>query len=163
MNRFILHLFVVSALSSCAHYKIHKSKENSREMQTVVESYYKTYNDRDIKGQTALMTDNITYISNSGKLRQGKEAYQKYTEGLFKEINEKAVDMTYYVDPIKSVVVATGNAIGTYEESSAGLPPAKGQKYTLPFVEIFEIQDEKIKKFTTFYNEDLFKQQISAK
>ena len=130
-------------------------------LKAVDEAYYLAYNAEDIEGQIKLMTDNVVYHSNSDKIRTGADAYRKYTAGLFQEIDEKCIDIKYFVDENQGIVTAQSRAEGKYVTSSEGLPKAKGQKYNIPVVEVFEIKDGKITKLSTYYNEDLWKTQIS--
>lgn len=154
-------LFV--GLSSCAHDGGEQATTGIAEKnKAVAAAYYEAYNNRSIDGQVSLMTDGFVYVGNSGKIREGKEAYRKYTEGLFAEVNEKVVDIKYFFDPQQFVVVAQSFAEGAYVTTSPGLPKARGQKYRIPVVEIFEMKDGQIVRLTTVYNEDLWTQQIKA-
>lgn len=159
-----LGLFLLAiGLSSCAHNGAdQKSMAISEKSKAIAAAYYEAYNGRSIDGQVSLMTDGFVYVSNSGKVREGKDAYRKYTEGLFAEVNEKVVDIKYFFDPQQSVVVAQSFAEGAYVTSAPGLPKAHGQKYRIPVVEIFELKDGQIARLTTVYNEDLWSQQIKA-
>jgi steroid delta-isomerase-like uncharacterized protein len=48
---------------------------------------------------------------------------------------------------------------GTYQATDAGLPEARGQKYSLPGGAFFTIRDGKIARVTNYYNlQDWLKQ-----
>lgn len=161
-----LNMMLLGALLlafGCAQKPMADTAKKSDLLKAVAEAYYMAYNKADVEGQTKLMTDDMIYHSNSDKIRVGKDAYHKYTVGLFKEIDEKCIDIKYFVDEAQGVVTAQSRVEGKYVTSSEGLPKAKGQKYNIPVVEVFEIKDGKIKKLTTYYNEDLWKTQISKK
>ena len=147
----------------CAQKAVTATPNRSAELKAISEAYYTAYNAEDIEGQIKIMADDVIYHSNSDKIRTGTQAYRKYTEGLFKEIDEKCIDIKYFVDEAQGVVTAQSRAEGKYVTSSDGLPKAKGQKYNIPVVEVFEIKSGKISKLTTYYNEDLWKTQISKK
>lgn len=161
--KYFLPILLSLSFLGCAH----STAENSAMVaadknKAVAVAYYEAYNAKSIDGQLSLMTDGVIYVSNSGKTREGKEAYRKYTEGLFAEVSEKVIEIKYIVDPQQLIVVAHGFAEGAYVTTSPGLPKARGQKYRIPVVEIFEFKDSQIVKLSTIYNEDMWKQQISA-
>lgn len=160
-----LNMLLLAVLFSfgCAQKAITTTANKSDVYKAVAEAYYTAYNAEDVEGQIKLMTDDVVYHSNSDKIRTGAKAYRKYTIGLFKEIDEKCIDIKYFVDETQGVVTAQSRAEGKYVTSSDGLPKAKGQKYNIPVVEVFEIKNGKISKLTTYYNEDLWKTQISKK
>ena len=161
--KFFLPVLFLFGLSSCAHDNGElKTASSAEKNKTVASAYYTAYNARSIDGQTSLMTDGFIYISNSGEVREGKEAYRKYTESLFAEVHEKVVEIKYFFDPQQSVVIAHGIAEGTYETTAAGMPKARGQKYRIPVVEFFEMKDGQIARLTTVYNENLWSEQIKA-
>lgn len=161
--KLFLSALVAFSLFGCSHNTLEKEIiERSEKNKAVAAAYYEAYNAKSIDGQLSLMADGVVYVSNSGKIREGKEAYRKYTEGLFQEVSEKVLEIKYISDSQQSIVVAQSFAEGAYVTSSPGLPKARGQKYRIPVVEIFEFKDAQILKLTTIYNEDLWKQQISA-
>lgn len=161
--KFFLPLFFLWVLSGCAHNGIDQSAiQKSEKSKAIAAAYYEAYNARNIDGQVSLMTESVVYVSNSGKIREGKDAYRKYTEGLFAEVNEKVVDIKYFFDPQQSVIIAQSFAEGSYTSTTPGMPKATGQKYRIPVVEIFELMDGQIVRLTTVYNEDLWSQQIKA-
>jgi steroid delta-isomerase-like uncharacterized protein len=51
-----------------------------------------------------------------------------------------------------SRAAAEFNVHGTYLSTDEGLPPAKGQTYTLPAGTFFAIRDGRIARVTTYYN-----------
>jgi steroid delta-isomerase-like uncharacterized protein len=51
---------------------------------------------------------------------------------------------------------------GTYLATDEGLPPAKGQTYTLPAGSFFEVTNGKISRVTTYYNLQNWTKQVSA-
>jgi steroid delta-isomerase-like uncharacterized protein len=70
--------------------------------------------------------------------------------------------MVIFATPDGSRAAAEYIVNGTYLETDAGLPEAKGQTYRLPAGSFFDLKDGKISRVTTYYNLADWVAQVSA-
>ena len=70
--------------------------------------------------------------------------------------------MVVFSTPDSSRAAAEYIVNGTYLETDAGLPEARGQSYRLPAGSFFDLKDGKISRVTTYYNLSDWMAQVSA-
>ncbi|MEC9311851.1 MAG: isopropylmalate/homocitrate/citramalate synthase, partial [Pseudomonadota bacterium] len=75
---------------------------------------------------------------------------------------EELTDMVVFSTPDGSRAAAEYIVNGTYLETDAGLPEARGQTYRLPAGSFFDLKDGKISRVTTYYNLSDWMAQVSA-
>ncbi len=71
--------------------------------------------------------EDFVYHGNSDTVLRGKDAYGKYTAALFKDIDEKCVEIKYFRRWVQGVVTAQRRAVGKFITSREGLPQQKSE------------------------------------
>ena len=126
----------------------------------LIEAYYLAFNRGDWDGMLALLTDDVVHDINQGGREMGVAAFRAFLARMERWYAERLTDI---------VVMAEGDrgaaefiVHGTYKASDAGLPPAHGQRYTLPAGACFELRAGRIARVSNFYNLADWLQQVGA-
>jgi len=126
----------------------------------LIEAYYLAFNRGDWDGMLALLTDDVVHDINQGGREIGLAAFRAFLARMECCYAERLTDI---------VVMAEGDrgaaefiVHGTYKASDAGLPPAHGQRYTLPAGAFFELRAGRIARVSNFYNLVDWLQQVGA-
>lgn len=120
--------------------------------ETLIQSYYDAFNARDVEGFLALLTDDVVHDINQGVRQTGKVAFRTFLERMNRCYEEKIVDLFVMTNADGSRAAAEFTVLGVYLESDEGLPPAEGQRYSLPAGAFFEIRDGKVARISNTYN-----------
>jgi steroid delta-isomerase-like uncharacterized protein len=117
----------------------------------LIERYYDAFNRRDIEGFLGLLTDDVVHDINQGGREVGKEKFRAFLERMNRSYEEKIVDLFVMTNADGSRAAAEFTVLGVYLETDEGLPPAEGQRYTLPAGAFFEIRDGKVARISNTY------------
>ena len=116
----------------------------------LIEAYYLAFNLADWDGMLALLADDVVHDINQGGREIGVAAFRTFLARMERCYAERLTDI---------VVMAAGErgaaefiVHGTYKASDEGLPPAHGQRYSLPAGAFFEIHAGRIARVSNFYN-----------
>jgi steroid delta-isomerase-like uncharacterized protein len=120
--------------------------------ETLIQSYYDAFNAKDVEGFLALLTDDVVHDINQGERETGKAAFRVFLERMNRCYEEKIVDLFVMTNADGSRAAAEFTVLGVYLESDEGLPPAEGQRYSLPAGAFFEIRDGKVARISNTYN-----------
>lgn len=118
----------------------------------LIEKYYRTFNEGDMKTFLSLLDDHIIHDINEGNQQIGKEEFEKFMQHMNTCYREQIRDIIIMSNRIGTRASAEFIVDGEYLKTDKGLPNAHGQKYTLPAGTFFEIVGGKIKRVTTYYN-----------
>ena len=132
------------------------------ETQKLIEAYYAAFNAGDIAGMVACVADDLRHEVNQGEVRSGKAAFQSFCAEMNSHYREKLSDIVIMVAPDGARAAAEFWVDGEYLKTSAGSPPAHGQRYRLRAGTFFEIANGKIARVTTYYNAADWVRQVSA-
>jgi steroid delta-isomerase-like uncharacterized protein len=126
----------------------------------VVAAYYAAFNHGDWEGMCALLADDIAHDLNQGAREVGRPAFRAFLDRMQRSYREQLRDV---------VVMGNGGRVaaeyvveGEYLVADEGLPPARGQRYTLPGGAFFEVRDRRIVRVTNYYNLQDWLRQVSA-
>jgi steroid delta-isomerase-like uncharacterized protein len=117
----------------------------------LVLAYYEAFNRGDWDAMCALLADDVAHDLNQGERQLGRAAFRAFLDRMAR----------CYREQLRDVVVLTGPAgraaaeyvvDGTYLVADDGLPPARGQRYTLPGGAFFAIAGGRIARVTNYYN-----------
>lgn len=118
----------------------------------LISSYYEAFNTKRFKDMLNFLTDDVIHDTNQGSRSVGKEAFTVFLGEMD----------TFYDEHLDNIVIMTSAdgqrasaefvCNGTYKATCEGLPPAKGQKYSLPVGCFFEVKGDKIARVTNYYN-----------
>lgn len=118
----------------------------------LIERYYEAFNNKDVDGFLDLLADDVVHDINQGDREVGKQKFRAFLERMNRCYEEKIVDLFVMTNTDGSRAAAEFTVLGVYLESDEGLPPAEGQRYTLPAGAFFEIRDKKVARITNTYN-----------
>lgn len=118
----------------------------------LIQSYYDAFNAKDVDGFLGLLTDDVVHDINQGGREVGKDKFRQFLARMNKSYEEKIVDIFVMTNADGSRAAAEFTVLGVYLETDEGLPPAEGQRYTLPAGAFFEIRDGKVARISNTYN-----------
>ena len=114
--------------------------------------YFAAFNAGDVDGMLALLTDDIAHHVNEGEVRQGKEAFAAFCAHMQRCYRETLTEIVLFSAEGGTRGAAEFMVNGTYLETDAGLPEARGQTYRLPGGSFMSLREGKICRVTTYYN-----------
>jgi steroid delta-isomerase-like uncharacterized protein len=118
----------------------------------LIEAYYDAFNRMDVEGFLGLLTDDVVHDVNQGGREVGKQKFRAFLERMNRSYEEKIVDLFVMTNSDGSRAAAEFTVLGVYLESDEGLPPAEGQRYSLPAGAFFEIRGGKVARISNTYN-----------
>ena len=119
----------------------------------VVEAYFAAFNAGDAAGMLACLADDVAHHVNEGQVRVGKEKFAAFCDHMSRCYREELTDMVIFEAEGGARAAAEYVVNGTYLETDAGLPEARGQTYRLPA--------GKITRVVTYYNLADWMKQVS--
>ncbi|MDE4096757.1 ketosteroid isomerase-related protein [Phaeobacter gallaeciensis] len=131
-------------------------------MSDTITRYFAAFNAGDTQGMIDCLSDDVAHHVNEGNIRVGKEKFAEFCDHMSRCYREELTDMVVFSTPDSSRAAAEYIVNGTYLETDAGLPEARGQTYRLPAGSFFDLKDGKISRVTTYYNLSDWMAQVSA-
>ncbi|MDE4190348.1 ketosteroid isomerase-related protein [Phaeobacter gallaeciensis] len=131
-------------------------------MSDTITRYFAAFNTGDTQGMIDCLSDDVAHHVNEGNIRFGKEQFAEFCDHMSRCYREELTDMVVFSTPDGSRAAAEYIVNGTYLETDAGLPGARGQSYRLPAGSFFDLKDGKISRVTTYYNLSDWMAQVSA-
>lgn len=126
----------------------------------LIESYYAHFNAMSWDAMLELLSDEVAHDVNESSREIGKAAFKAFFERMNISYAEHISDVSVTVNADGSRAAAEYIVSGTYQQTDAGLPEARGQRYRLPGGAFFEVTNGKISRVTNYYNLQLWLQQI---
>ncbi|MEE4187075.1 MAG: nuclear transport factor 2 family protein [Roseobacter sp.] len=121
-------------------------------MSLIVERYFAAFNNKDIPGMLACLSDDVAHHVNEGTIRRGKPAFEAFCAHMSRCYDETLTDMVIFDAPEQGKAAAEFTVLGTYLATDDGLPEAHRQTYRLSAGSFFDVADGKITRVTTRYN-----------
>lgn len=118
----------------------------------LIERYYDAFNAKDVESFLNLLTDDVVHDVNQGGREVGKQKFRAFLERMNRSYEEKIIDLFVMTNADGSRAAAEFTVLGVYLESDDGLPPAEGQRYSLPAGAFFEIRGGKVARISNTYN-----------
>ena len=131
-------------------------------MSNVVRTYFDAFNDSDVGGMLACLTEDVAHHVNEGQVRRGRALFEAFCQHMNRCYRETLTDMVIFETPNGTRAAAEYVVNGTYLATDEGLPEASGQTYRLPAGSFFDLKDGKIARVTTYYNLADWVRQVSA-
>ena len=128
----------------------------------VVARYFEAFNAGDVAAMLDCLTGDVAHHVNEGAVRVGKDAFAAFCTHMNARYAETLTDMVILTDPTGTRAAAEYVVNGTYLQTDAGLPEARGQTYCLPAGSFFNIADGRIARVTTYYNLADWVRQVSG-
>lgn len=129
---------------------------------TIIENYYRAFNEKRFNDMLALLHTDVVHDINQGERQKGKATFTKFMEGMNRHYDENLTNMVIMASTDGRRASAEFICNGTYLSTAEGLPPAKGQKYSLPVGAFFDVQDGLITRVTNYYNLQEWIDQVNA-
>jgi steroid delta-isomerase-like uncharacterized protein len=127
-------------------------KGMTMDVETLINAYYDAFNAEDEAGFFALLTEDVVHDINQGDREVGRVAFQAFWARMSRYYKETITDIVVLTEPGGTRAAAEFVVHGTYIAADEGLPPARGQKYTLPAGAFFSIRDGKVARVSNYYN-----------
>jgi len=118
----------------------------------LIRDYYAAFNAGDEAAFMALLTDDVAHDINQGEREIGKAAFSAFWARMSRCYKETIKDIVVMTEPTGARAAAEFVVHGEYLVADEGLPPAHGQKYTLPAGAFFTIRDGKVARISNYYN-----------
>lgn len=131
-------------------------------MTDTIARYFEAFNAGDTDAMLDCLDEQIAHHVNEGKIRVGKEKFAEFCAHMSRCYKEELTGMVIFSNADGTRAAAEFIVNGTYLETDAGLPEAKGQTYRLPGGSFFELKNGKISRVTTYYNLADWIAQVSA-
>jgi steroid delta-isomerase-like uncharacterized protein len=120
--------------------------------QDIIVAYLAAFNRGDWAGMLALLTDDVVHEINQGGVEQGKPAFAVFLDRMAQCYREELNDIVIMAAPDGARAAAEFRVEGQYLAADPGLPPAHGQRYSLPAGAFYTLRDGKISRVCVFYN-----------
>lgn len=128
----------------------------------IIEKYYRAFNEKRFSDMIALLHNDVVHDINQGERQKGKATFTKFMEGMNRHYDENLTNMVIMASEDGKRASAEFICNGTYLSTAEGLPPAKGQKYSLPVGAFFDVHDGLITRVTNYYNLQEWIDQVNA-
>ena len=128
----------------------------------LVTAYYAAFNRGDWDGMCALLAEDVVHDLNQGARETGRATFRAFLDRMNRNYREQLRDVAVMSGP-PGRVAAEYVVEGQYLATDEGLPPATGQRYTLPGGAFFEITGGAIRRVTNYYNLQAWLAQVRAK
>jgi len=94
----------------------------------------------------------VEHEINEGAIEIGIQHFRQFLHRMNTHYKENLTEIKVMVSEDGQFASARFIVNGTYLQTDAGLPTARGQHYKIPALGYFEIQQGQIKKISNFYN-----------
>ena len=120
--------------------------------QQIIAAYLDAFNRGDWPGMLALLADDVAHDINQGATQHGKPAFAAFLDHMARCYREELRDIVIMAAPDGARAAAEFRVEGQYLATDEGLPPAQGQRYSLPAGAFYALRDRTITRVTVFYN-----------
>ncbi len=118
----------------------------------LISRYYDAFNLGDMASMLGCLSEDVVHeINQSGRI-SGRTAFSRFMERMNTCYRERLADVVVFTCPDATRAAAEYTVHGTYLQTDAGLPPARGQTYTLGGGAFFTIRGDHIARVTNYYN-----------
>ena len=118
----------------------------------LIERYYAAFNAGEWEAMLACLAEDVAHDINQGERQTGKAAFRTFLAHMERCYRERLDDIVVMASPDGTHAAAEFTVQGEYLATDEGLPPARGQRYTLPAGAFFEIGEGLIRRVTVYYN-----------
>lgn len=122
------------------------------EAKALIERYLDAFNAGDNQGMLDCLDDDVAHDINEGGREIGKEKFKWFLAMMDRHYKETLADIVLMTNETGSRGAAEFTVKGAYIATAEGLPPATGQRYSVPGGIFFEIDGGRISRVTTYYN-----------
>lgn len=119
---------------------------------TAVLGYYKAFNAGDWDAMVAGLTEDVAHDVNQAQREVGRPPFRAFLATMARHYRERIDKLVVMASQDGRRAAAEYVVHGTYLTTAEGLPPARGQNYTLPGGAFFELDHGRICRVTNYYN-----------
>jgi steroid delta-isomerase-like uncharacterized protein len=130
--------------------------------ETLIRTYYDTFNSGDREAMLALLTDDVVHDINQGGTETGLTAFRTFLQRMDRSYAEQAEQLTVFANEDGTRAAAEFYIRGQYLRTDEGLPPATGQSYWLRVGAFFDLRAGRVARVTNYYNLQDWLQQVGA-
>lgn len=127
----------------------------------LIRRYYAAFNAGDMPTFLGLLTDDVAHDINQGERQNGRAAFSAFMQRMNTSYREQIANITVFASEDGRRAAAEFTVHGEYLKTDEGLPPATGQKYTLPAGAFFDIRDGQVARISNYYNLQDWLRQVS--
>ena len=121
--------------------------------ESLIRRYYDAFNRGDREAMLAMLAEDVAHDVNQGPRETGKPAFREFLGHMDRSYRETIRDLAVMVDASGTRAAAEFVVEGESRATDAGLPEARGQRYSLPAGAFFALAAEgRIARVTTYYN-----------
>ena len=128
----------------------------------LITRYYAAFNAGDTEAMIACLAPDVAHHVNEGAVRVGTDAFRAFSAHMSRCYAETLTDIVVMATADGTRAAAEFTVNGTYLDTDAGLPEAKGQTYRLPAGGFFSVEGGRITRIVTYYNLADWVAQVSA-
>lgn len=118
----------------------------------LIQSYYAHFNRGAWDAMLELLTEDVAHDVNESGREIGRASFRAFFERMNRSYAEQISGVSVTVNSDGSRAAAEYIVSGTYRQTDAGLPEARGQQYSIAGGAFFEVQHGKISRVTNYYN-----------
>lgn len=118
----------------------------------LVQRYYDAFNRGDVPAMLACLAPDVAHDVNQGPREVGRDAFAAFMARMNRCYRERLHDIVVMATPDGARAAAEFVVDGIYLETDEGLPPARGQTYSLPGGAFFEVRDGLLARVTNWYS-----------
>lgn len=117
-----------------------------------IERYFAAFNAGDTDAMVACLSEDVAHHVNEGLVREGRAEFAAFCAHMTRCYREELTDMVIFINADGTRAAAEYTVNGTYLQTDAGLPEARGQTYCLPAGSFFSLEGGQITRVVTYYN-----------
>jgi len=114
--------------------------------------YFEAFNAKDTGAMLDCLSEDVAHHVNEGEVRLGRAAFGDFCAHMARCYDETLTELVLFSAEGGQRGAAEFMVNGTYLETDAGLPEARGQSYRLPGGSFFQLEAGLITRVTTYYN-----------
>ncbi len=118
----------------------------------LIRRYYQRFNAGDWDGMCALLSDDVCHDLNQSDRQVGRAQFRAFLDRMATSYREHLRDIVILASAGGGRLAAEYVVEGEYLRDDEGLPPARGQRYTLPGGAFFTVRRSRITRVSNYYN-----------
>ncbi len=118
----------------------------------LIQQYYDAFNRGDGEAMLAMLSPDVVHDLNEGGREVGIDAFRAFMAKMQRCYAEQLSNVRILASTDGEHAAAEYVVSGTYLNDDADLPPATGQRYSLPGGAFFDIADGRITRVSNYYN-----------
>ena len=127
----------------------------------IIHQYYEYLATRDLDNFIRLLSPEVIHEINQGETERGKQNFRIFMEDQFSQGKYHIKDLIIFTSPDGKYATSRFICSGEYYKTLPGYPKATGQKWEIPVVSFFKIENDKISHVAVYFNDNAWRKQLS--